>query len=110
LKVPPGPAGLARIEVKYLIDASGILQVSARDLRTDEQHSIEVQPSYGLDDAEVERILEESIEYAEQISERQLIEASNEAETVLHATEKALAREQTEAARRTSCRRTSRDR
>jgi molecular chaperone DnaK len=98
LKVPPGPAGLARIEVKYLIDASGILQVSARDLRTGEQHSIEVQPSYGLDDAEVERILEESIEYAEQdFSERQLIEARNEAEIVLRATEKALAREQAEA-------------
>jgi molecular chaperone DnaK (HSP70) len=98
LKVPPGPAGLARIEVKYLIDASGILQVSARDLRTGEQHSIEVQPSYGLDDAEVERILEESIEYAEQdFSERQLIEARNEAETVINATEKALAREQNEA-------------
>jgi molecular chaperone DnaK len=98
LKVPPGPAGLARIEVKYLIDASGILQVAARDLRTKEQHSIEVQPSYGLDDAEVERILEESIEYAEQdFSERQLIEARNEAEIVLHATEKALVREQAEA-------------
>jgi molecular chaperone DnaK (HSP70) len=98
LKVPPGPAGLARIEVKYLIDASGILQVSARDLRTGEQHSIEVQPSYGLDDAEVERILEESIEYAEQdFSERQLIEARNEAEIVLSATRKALAREQAEA-------------
>jgi molecular chaperone DnaK len=98
LKVPPGPAGLARIEVKYLIDASGILQVSARDLRTGEQHSIEVQPSYGLDDAEVERILEESIEYAEQdFSERQLIEARNEAETVLRATEKALVREHAEA-------------
>jgi molecular chaperone DnaK (HSP70) len=98
LKVPPGPAGLARIEVKYLIDASGILQVSARDLRTGEQHSIEVQPSYGLDDAEVERILEESIEYAEQdFSQRQLIEARNEAETVLSATEKALVREQAEA-------------
>jgi molecular chaperone DnaK (HSP70) len=98
LKVPPGPAGLARIEVKYLIDASGILQVSARDLRTGEQHSIEVQPSYGLDDAEVERILEESIEFAEQdFSERQLIEARNEAETVLNTTEKALVRERTEA-------------
>src|SRR6266550_2909711 len=70
----------------------------ARDLRTGEQHSIEVQPSYGLDDAEVERILEESIEYAEQdFSERQLIEARNEAETVLNATHKALVREQTEA-------------
>ena len=98
LKVPPGPAGLARIEVRFLIDASGILQVSARDLRTGEEHSIEVQPSYGLDDAEVERMLEESIEYAEQdFAERQLIEARNEAESVLHATEKALAREQAEA-------------
>jgi molecular chaperone DnaK (HSP70) len=84
--------------VKYLIDASGILQVSARDLRTGEQHSIEVQPSYGLDDAEVERILEESIEHAEQdFFERQLIEARNEADAVLVATEKALEREQAEA-------------
>jgi len=98
LKVPPGPAGLARIEVKFLIDASGILQVAARDLRTGEEHSIEVQPSYGLDDAEVERILEESIEFAEQdFSQRQLIEARNEADSVLLATEKALAREQIEA-------------
>src|SRR5262249_22089208 len=98
LKVPPGPAGLARIEVKFLIDASGILQVAARDLRNGDEHSIEVQPSYGLDDSEVERILEESIEFAEQdFSERQLIEARNEAEAILLATEKALAREQAEA-------------
>ncbi|MGH9680051.1 MAG: Hsp70 family protein, partial [Candidatus Acidiferrales bacterium] len=98
LKVPPGPAGLARIEVRFLIDASGILQVAARDLRTGAEHSIEVQPSYGLDDAEVERILEESIEFAEQdFTERQLIEARNEAESILQATEKALAREQAEA-------------
>jgi molecular chaperone DnaK len=98
LKVPPGPAGLARIEVKFLIDASGILQVAARDLRTDEHYVIEIQPSYGLDDAEVERMLEESIVYAEQdFSERQLIEARNEAEIVLRATQKALEREQVEA-------------
>jgi Fe-S protein assembly chaperone HscA len=90
LKVPPGPAGLARIEVKFLIDANGILQVAARDLRTGEQHTIEVQPSYGLNDAEVERMLEESIEFAEQdFTERQLIEARNEAETILKATAKA---------------------
>ncbi|MGB9404429.1 MAG: molecular chaperone DnaK [Candidatus Acidiferrales bacterium] len=94
LKVPPGPAGLARVEVKFLIDANGILQVAARDLRTGEQHSIEVQPSYGLNDAEVERMLEESIEYAEQdFAERQLIEARNEAETILKATQKAWADE-----------------
>jgi Fe-S protein assembly chaperone HscA len=94
LKVPPGPAGLARVEVKFLIDANGILQVAARDLRTNEEHSIEVQPSYGLNDTEVERMLEESIEFAEQdFSERQLIEARNEADTILKATERTLRRE-----------------
>jgi molecular chaperone DnaK len=94
LKVPPGPAGLARVEVKFLIDANGILQVAARDLRTGQEHSIEVQPSYGLNDAEVERMLEESIEFAEQdFSERQLIEARNEADTILKATERTLQRE-----------------
>jgi molecular chaperone DnaK len=92
LKVPPAPAGLPRIEVKFLIDANGILQVGAKDLRTGEQHSIEVQPSYGISDTEIERMLEESIEYAEQdFTERQLIEARTEAETILTATAKALA-------------------
>jgi len=92
LKVPPGPAGLARIEVKFLIDANGILQVAARDLRTSAEHTIEVQPSYGLSDTEVERMLEESIEFAEQdFAERQAIEARTEADTILAATEKTLA-------------------
>ena len=91
LKVPPGPAGLARVEVKFLIDANGILQVAARDLRTCEQNTLEVQPSYGLTDGEMERMLEESIEFAEQdFEQRQLIEARNEAEAILRATEKAL--------------------
>ncbi|MGB9244485.1 MAG: molecular chaperone DnaK [Candidatus Acidiferrales bacterium] len=90
LKVPPGPAGLARIEVKFLIDANGILQVAAKDLRSGGEHFIEVQPSYGLSDAEVEHMLEESIEFAEQdFAERQLIEARTEAEAILIATEKA---------------------
>ena len=91
LKVPPAPAGLPRIEVKFLIDANGILQVAAKDLRTGEQHSIEVLPSYGISDAEIEHMLEESIEYAEQdFAERQLIEARTEAESILTATAKAL--------------------
>jgi Fe-S protein assembly chaperone HscA len=90
LRVPPGPAGLARIEVKFLIDANGILQVAAKDLRSGGEHSIEVQPSYGLSDAEVEHMLEESIEFAEQdFADRQLIEARTEAEAILTATEKA---------------------
>ena len=92
LKVPPAPAGLPRIEVKFLIDANGILQVGAKDLRTGEQHSIAVQPSYGISDTEIERMLEESIEYAEQdFAERQVIEARTEAESILTATAKALA-------------------
>jgi Fe-S protein assembly chaperone HscA len=95
LKVPPAPAGLPRIEVKFLIDANGILQVAAKDLRTGEQRTIEVQPSYGISDNEIERMLEESIEYAEQdFAERQLIEARTESESILAATAKALANEQ----------------
>ncbi|HKW89147.1 MAG TPA: molecular chaperone DnaK [Candidatus Acidoferrales bacterium] len=95
LKMPPGPAGLARVEVKFLIDANGILQVAARDLKSSEERTIEVQPSYGLTGAEMERMLEESIEFAEQdFAERQLIEARNEADTILRATEKSLARDQ----------------
>jgi molecular chaperone DnaK len=91
LRVPPAPAGLPRIEVKFLIDANGILQVGAKDVRTGTEHSIEVQPSYGLSDTDIERMLEESIEYAEQdFSERQTIEARTEAEAILTATAKAL--------------------
>jgi Fe-S protein assembly chaperone HscA len=91
LRIPPAPAGLPRIEVKFLIDANGILQVGAKDLRTSEEHVIEVQPSYGLNDNDIERMLEESIEYAEQdFAERQVIEARTEGEAILKATEKAL--------------------
>ena len=95
LRLPPAPAGLPRIELKFLIDANGILQVGAKDLRTGEQHSIEVQPSYGINDSEIERMLEESIEYAEQdFAERQVIEARTESESILAATAKALANPQ----------------
>ena len=91
LRIPPAPAGLPRVEVKFLIDANGILQVGAKDIRTGEQQTIEVQPSYGLNDADIDRMLEESIEYAEQdFAERQVIEARTEAESILSATAKAL--------------------
>jgi molecular chaperone DnaK len=97
LKVSPAPAGLPRIEVGFLIDANGILQVAAKDIRTGAQHSVEVQPSYGIDNTEIERMLEESIEYAEQdFAERQLIEARTESEAILAATAKALAKPQSE--------------
>jgi Fe-S protein assembly chaperone HscA len=96
LRVPPAPAGLPRVEVKFLIDANGILQVAAKDLRNGQEHTIEVQPSYGLNDADIEHMLEESIEYAEQdFAERQVIEARTEAEAILTATAKAFANPQT---------------
>jgi molecular chaperone DnaK len=89
--IPPMPAGLPRIQVHFQIDANGILSVSARELRTGLGQTIEVKPSYGLTDEEVERMLLESFEHAEtDMAARFLIEARNEAETVIHATEKSL--------------------
>jgi Fe-S protein assembly chaperone HscA len=95
LKVPPQPAGLPRVEVKFLIDANGILNVTATDLRTGREQSVEVKPSYGLTDEEVERMILESVEHAEaDFAATQLIAARNEAETSLRATTRALAEEQ----------------
>ena len=87
--IPPMPAGLPRIEVKFLIDANGIMHVSARELRSGKEAEIEVQPSYGLTDAQVENMILESFDYAEDdFQQRQVIEARNEAETILAAVEK----------------------
>jgi molecular chaperone DnaK (HSP70) len=91
LKVPPLPAGVPRIEVTFLIDANGILNVSARDVRTGDIQSLAVKPSYGLSDDEVERMIGESFKFAaDDLKARQLIEARTEAEAILMATEKAL--------------------
>ena len=89
--IPPMPAGLPRVQVQFQIDANGILSVTAHELRTDIEQTIEVKPSYGLTDEEVERMLLESFEHAEaDFSARLLIEARNEAETVIQATEKSM--------------------
>ncbi|HEU5403490.1 MAG TPA: Fe-S protein assembly chaperone HscA, partial [Terriglobales bacterium] len=87
--IPPMPAGLPRIEVKFLIDANGILHVSAREQRSGKEAEIQVQPSYGLTDEQVETMIIDSFDYAEQdFAERQVIEARNEATTILTALEK----------------------
>ncbi len=87
--IPPMPAGLPRIEVKFLIDADGILNVSARELRTEKFQSIEVKPTYGLTDEQVETMILESFEHAESdIETRLVIEARNEAQQILEACEK----------------------
>ena len=89
--IPPMPAGLPRVQVQFQIDANGILSVTARELRTDIEQTIEVKPSYGLTDEEVERMLLDSFEHAEaDFAARLLIEARNEAESVMRATEKSL--------------------
>src|SRR5215467_6153646 len=91
--IPPMSAGLPRVQVQFQIDANGILSVTARELRTDVEQTIEVKPSYGLTDEEVERMLLDSFEHAEaDFAARLLIEARNEAESVIQATEKSLRR------------------
>jgi molecular chaperone DnaK/molecular chaperone HscA len=87
--IPPMVAGLPRIEVKFLIDANGILHVSAREQRSGKEAEVEVKPTYGLTDEQVESMILASFDYAEEdIMERQAIEAKNEAETILAAVEK----------------------
>src|SRR5580658_645827 len=88
--IPPMMAGLPRIEVKFLIDADGILQVSAREQRSGKQAQIEVRPTYGLTDEQVENMILDSFDHAEEdFAKRLLIEARNEAETILSAVERA---------------------
>lgn len=93
LKVPPLPAGVPRVEVTFLIDADGILNVTATDVRTGDSQSVQVKPSYGLTDEEVEGMIRESFQFAAQdIKARQVIEARTEADAIIMATEKALGR------------------
>lgn len=87
--IPPMTAGLPRIEVKFLIDANGILHVSAREQRSGKEAEIEVKPTYGLTDEQVEEMILSSFDNAEEdIRARQVIEAQNEAQTILSAVEK----------------------
>ena len=87
--IPPMVAGLPRIEVKFLIDANGILKVSAREQRSGQEAQIDVKPTYGLTDEQVESMILDSFDHAEDdLTERQLIEARNEATAILEAVEK----------------------
>jgi molecular chaperone DnaK len=88
--IPPMTAGMPRIEVKFLIDANGILRVSAREQRSGQEAEIDVQPTYGLTDEQVENMLLESFDYAEEdFRQRQVIETRREADTILTALAKA---------------------
>jgi Fe-S protein assembly chaperone HscA len=92
IAIDPLPAGVPRVEVMFLVDANGILSVTARDLRSGREHSVEVKPSYGLTDDELERMLEESFDHAEEdVRERQVRESRVDAETILRVTRAQLA-------------------
>ena len=88
--IPPMPAGLPRIEVKFLIDADGILQVTAREQRSETTAQIEVKPTYGLTDEQVESMILDSFDHAEDdFAKHLLIDARHDAETILTAVERA---------------------
>lgn len=90
--IPPMPAGLPQIDVTFLIDANGLLQVRARELRSGKEASIEIQPSHGLTRDEIETMIQESIAHArEDFAARRMIDLVNKAETNLRHTEKGLA-------------------
>jgi Fe-S protein assembly chaperone HscA len=91
IPIAPLPAGVPRIEVTFLVDANGILSVTAVDLRTGRERSVEVKPSYGLTDEEIEAMLEASFDHAEEdVQQRQVREARVEADMILHATRESM--------------------
>lgn len=86
--IPGMPAGLPKVEVNFLINADGILVVTAKELRSGVEQSIEIKPQYGLSDTDVERMLLESITHAkDDIATRALVEAKTEGEQILQQTE-----------------------
>jgi len=90
--IPPMPAGLARLEVTFRVDADGLLGVTARETTTGVETRVEVKPSYGLTDAQVEDMLLAALDHGEDdLEKRRLIEARVEAEQVLTATRKSIA-------------------
>jgi molecular chaperone DnaK len=96
IPIEPATAGFPRVDVTFMIDANGILNVTARDVRTGRERSLDVKPSYGLTDDEVERMLEESIDFAEDdVAARLLAEARMEADTLVRQIERTIAQSRT---------------
>lgn len=89
--IPPAPRGVPQIEVSFDVDANGILNVSAKDVATGKEQSIRITPSSGLDDAEVERMVQDAAAHAEDDRKfKEMIEARNQAEGMLHGVESAI--------------------
>jgi molecular chaperone HscA len=89
--IPPMPAGMARLAVTFMVDADGILRVTAREETTGKEARVEVKPSYGLTDDEVERMLLDSFAHAEEdVKTRQLVEQRVEADRIVAAVRSAM--------------------
>jgi molecular chaperone DnaK len=89
--IPPAPRGLPQIEVTFDIDANGIVSVSAKDKGTGKEQNITIQASGGLSDEDIENMVKDAEENAEADKDRrELIEAKNQAESLIHSTEKSM--------------------
>ena len=89
--IPPAPRGMPQIEVTFDIDANGIVSVSAKDKGTGKEQKITIQASGGLSDEDIEQMVKDAEENAEADKERrELIEAKNQAESLIHSTEKSM--------------------
>ncbi|MEP6320142.1 MAG: Hsp70 family protein, partial [Paracoccaceae bacterium] len=89
--IPPAPRGLPQIEVTFDIDANGIVEVTAKDKGTGKEHKITIQASGGLSDEDIEQMVKDAEENADADKERKdLVEAKNNAESLVHSTEKAM--------------------
>lgn len=89
--IPPAPRGIPQIEVTFDIDANGIVNVSAKDKGTGKEHQIRIQASGGLSDADIEKMVKDAEEHAaEDKKRREGVEAKNQAEALIHSTEKSL--------------------
>ena len=90
--IPPAPRGVPQIEVAFDLDANGILHVSAKDLGTQKEQSIRITASSGLSEAEIERMKKDAELHAEEDKKRkELVEARNNADSMIHMTTKSLA-------------------
>ncbi len=89
--IPPAPRGLPQIEVTFDIDANGIVNVSAKDKATNKEQVIRIQASGGLSDADIEKMVKDAEANAEaDKKKKEVVEAKNQAESLVHATEKTL--------------------
>jgi len=90
--IPPMPAGAPRVQVKFTIDANGILNVSARELRSGREAAVQISPAYGLTKNEIDTMVKDSVVHAmADMTSHQLIDVRNEVARVLGAIDKALA-------------------